>query len=363
MTKISHMLYADDTIIFCEPVAEQIRYIMVILVLFEAVSGLKVNWRKSSLCPVNEVRQIQSLAGILGCSLEKLPTTYLGMPLGSSHKALEIWDGILEKTERKLSRWKAQSLFRGGRLILINSVLDSLPTYVLPLFPIPVKVEEQLDKLRINFLWQGNYRLVNWRTVLLSKDREGLGIRNLRLQNGSLLKKWLWRYTEEGNALWKEVIEAKYGELSPWCAQNTGEPYGVGVWRTIRSMWPQMEANLFIKVGNGSKTRFWKDIWLEQSSLRDLFQICENPDGNVSDCWTEQGCNLVFKRFLNDWEVERVAELLGKLGGMSIDTNATDRMLWKHNNDGLYSVSSAYKRGLQLSINGTILGRGTFLQK
>lgn len=30
----------------------------------------------------------------------KLPTTYLGMPLGSNHKALEIWDGILEKTEK-----------------------------------------------------------------------------------------------------------------------------------------------------------------------------------------------------------------------------------------------------------------------
>lgn len=71
-----------------------------------------------------------------------------------------------------------------------------------------------------------------------------------------------------------------------------------------------MEADLFIKVGSGSKTKFWKDIWIEQSSLRDvfpdLFQICENPDANVSDCWTEQGWDLVFRRFLNDWEVERV---------------------------------------------------------
>jgi len=65
VTKINHMFYADDTIIFCEPVAEQIRYIRMILVLFEAVSGLKVNWGKSSLFPVNEVPQIQSLAGIL----------------------------------------------------------------------------------------------------------------------------------------------------------------------------------------------------------------------------------------------------------------------------------------------------------
>lgn len=39
---------------------------------------------------------------------------------------------------------------------------------------------------------RGSYNLVNWKTVILSKDRGGLGIRNLRLQNESLLKKWLW---------------------------------------------------------------------------------------------------------------------------------------------------------------------------
>ncbi|WMV10713.1 hypothetical protein MTR67_004098 [Solanum verrucosum] len=107
-------LRQDDTIILCDPVEEQISYIRVILVLFEAVSGLQVNWGKSSLFPVNEVPQIKEMAGILGCSVGKLPTTYLGMPLGNNHKALEIWDSILEKTEKKLFGWKAQYLSLGG---------------------------------------------------------------------------------------------------------------------------------------------------------------------------------------------------------------------------------------------------------
>jgi len=135
-----------------------------------------------------------------------LPTIYLGMPQGSKHKTMEIWNGILVKTEKKLARWSAQYLSVGGRLILINSVLDSLPTYVMSLFPIPAKVVKKLDKLRRNFLWKSNkegkgYNLVNWKNVLLSKERGGLGIRNLRLQNESLLMKWLWRYTEEDAAL------------------------------------------------------------------------------------------------------------------------------------------------------------------
>ena len=81
-----HLLYADDTIIFCEPTTELLSYIRVILVLFEAVSRLKVNRGKSSLFSVNEVPQIQQLVNILGCKVDNLPTIYLGMPLGSNTK-------------------------------------------------------------------------------------------------------------------------------------------------------------------------------------------------------------------------------------------------------------------------------------
>lgn len=57
----------------------------------------------------------------------------------------------MEKTEKKLSKWKTRYLSLGGRITLINSVLDPLPTYIMSLFPIPSKVEKRLDKLRRNF--------------------------------------------------------------------------------------------------------------------------------------------------------------------------------------------------------------------
>ncbi|KAG5611198.1 hypothetical protein H5410_022479 [Solanum commersonii] len=47
-----------------------------------------------------ENRVDEVLANILGYGMEMLPTVYLGMPLGSKHKALEIRDGIIEKTGR-----------------------------------------------------------------------------------------------------------------------------------------------------------------------------------------------------------------------------------------------------------------------
>jgi len=173
---------------------------------------------------------------------------------------------------------------------------------------------------------------------MLSKERGGLGIRNLRIQNKSLLMKWLWRYTSEEGTLWKEVIVAKYGELNPWCTEIVSEPYGWGVWRSIRALWNSMEENVFLKIGNGNKIKFWRDGWIDQiplsESFPDLFSICNNPEARVCECWTTQGWDLSFRRLLNDWEVDRVASFLGKLGGINLVTNAPDRVIWKHNKDG-----------------------------
>lgn len=105
---LTHLLYADEIVVFCEEEQEQICYLRVILVVFEACSGLKVNWRKSSIFPIKEVQQVVTLANILKCSTEELPTIYLGMRLDSKHKAGKIWDGITEKTVKKFAIWKSQ---------------------------------------------------------------------------------------------------------------------------------------------------------------------------------------------------------------------------------------------------------------
>ena len=66
----------------------------------------------------------------------------------------------------------------------------------------------------------------------------GLGIRQLRSFNAALLGKWLWRYGLETNALWRRVIEAKYGnEWGGWCMKKVISAYGVSLWSFIRIGW------------------------------------------------------------------------------------------------------------------------------
>ena len=72
---VSHLLFADDTILFCDADVEQILHVQMLLLCFQAVIGLKVNVLKSELVPIREVNNIHALAKILGCRIGSLPMT------------------------------------------------------------------------------------------------------------------------------------------------------------------------------------------------------------------------------------------------------------------------------------------------
>ena len=100
---VSHLLFVDDTILFCDASREQILSIRLVLTCFQAFTSLKVNVGKSEIVPIGEVRNIQSLANILQYRVESLPMIYLGMPLGTLYKTPSIWNLILERMDKKLS--------------------------------------------------------------------------------------------------------------------------------------------------------------------------------------------------------------------------------------------------------------------
>jgi hypothetical protein len=99
----SHLLFADDTLIFCSARSSQLRNLRSLFLLFEAASGLKVNLAKSNLIPVGHVDQVERLTDILACGFVTLPAKYLGLPLGASYKSTHIWDGVVEKIEHRLA--------------------------------------------------------------------------------------------------------------------------------------------------------------------------------------------------------------------------------------------------------------------
>ncbi|WMV46335.1 hypothetical protein MTR67_039720 [Solanum verrucosum] len=229
-----------------------------------------------------------------------------------------------------------------------------MPTYMMSGFPMPTNVIDRMDAIRRNFLWQGNcdpnehkYHLVNWDEVIQSKKVGDLGIRNLKLQNRSLLMKWLWRFASQEQALWKETIKARFGMENKWTTYMPTQPYGTGVWRSIRSQWIKFANNCKIKVGNGGKTLFWEDVWAGQETLKnkypDLFNLSLQKVSRIREMRDNQGWDLKFRRHLNDWEINRVAELLNTLEQYKDLTPNEDNLFWLPDKQGRFLVGSAYK--------------------
>lgn len=100
---VSHLLFADKTLIFCDTDLDQLLLLRMVLIWFEAVSSLKINLGKSKLVPVGAVPNIMLLFDVLGCKQVSLPMKCLGLPLGANFEERMVWNPIL-KVERRLSR-------------------------------------------------------------------------------------------------------------------------------------------------------------------------------------------------------------------------------------------------------------------
>ena len=81
---VSHLLFADDTLIFCDAKPSQITNLRMILARFEEVFGLHINLGKSELVPIGGVHNLEDFVGMLGCEQSSLPLKYLGLPLGAN---------------------------------------------------------------------------------------------------------------------------------------------------------------------------------------------------------------------------------------------------------------------------------------
>lgn len=69
-----------------------------------------------------------------------------------------------------------------------------------------MSIEKRMNKLMRKFLWgsvEGKKKMswVNWTKISTSKQHGGLGVKNLRLTNKSILAKWVWRNSTQRGAL------------------------------------------------------------------------------------------------------------------------------------------------------------------
>ena len=98
--ELSHLLFADDTLIFCEASKDQLLHLHWVLMWFEAISRLKINFEKNELISFGRIPIMEELVDILGCKVESLPSKYLRLPLGVTFKLTIVWDLVGEDAKK-----------------------------------------------------------------------------------------------------------------------------------------------------------------------------------------------------------------------------------------------------------------------
>ncbi|XP_028108106.1 uncharacterized protein LOC114306978 [Camellia sinensis] len=291
---LSHLQFADDTLMFCNPDWDEIINLKRILSCFELISGLKINYQKSVICGVGVNRDFTSqVVEFFNCRVSSLPINYLGMPLGANPKRVSTWEPIINKVKKRIVSWKKRYLSLGGRITLIKSVLSSLPIYYMSLFKIPTQVANLIEKYQRSFLWgdsdvKRKLHLLNWEACSVSKHFRGLGFRKTKEGNDTLLCKWWWRFATEKSSLWRKVL----------CAKNN----------VNEDCW----------LPNGSSFRFSSAMWKSISTME--------------------------RRTLRAWEDELHLELISRLPQpLSINNNCVDHLLWTPFPSGSFTVKSLYE--------------------
>ncbi|KAJ0989529.1 hypothetical protein J5N97_007885 [Dioscorea zingiberensis] len=108
-----------------------------------------------------------------------------------------------------------------GRLTLINSTTISLPVYGLNTYAILDATFDGISRLVRRFLWgrdsnSGGAHLIGWSTVIKPKANGGLGIKDLKRMEDSLMVKHALDLINQEDKNWIKYMTFKYGNLNIW---------------------------------------------------------------------------------------------------------------------------------------------------
>jgi len=207
--------------------------------------------------------KMEVLANTFGCQIGSLPFTYLGLPMGTTKPHFEDLTSIMDRVERRLSACSSL-LSYSGHLEMIKSAITPITIYASCVIKLPKGVIDNIDRARKQCVWRDNSNqqrggnLVAWPVVTTPKDKGGLGVLNLRLQNDALLLKHLDKFYNRRDIPWVQLIWWKYyQEKVPHAAREIGSFW----WKDILRL-----SNLFQRIarctiGDGSTVLFWDDIW------------------------------------------------------------------------------------------------------
>lgn len=292
---------------------------------------------------------------------------YLGLPKAVSRNKAEVFRYIKDKIWERLQSWKGLTLSRGGKEILIKSVVQSIPSYVSGIFLLPKRLCEEIEILMNKFWWlsdvnkNSGIRWMSWSRLCYPKKYGGMGFRRIHEFNVAMLGKQAWRILTEPNSFIARLLKARYFPTSSFGEAGLGNNSSF-VWRSITKAKHLVCNGSVLRIGKGDTVNVWKDPWLIDSS-------CPRVTTHIIPGMEDIKVSSLMSVDRLEWDIDILRDLFNENIIQQIlkipisQSREEDVWLWLDEANGAYSVKSGYHRLCQIHTSDSNTGNNFNLLK
>ncbi|CAL0327859.1 unnamed protein product [Lupinus luteus] len=337
----THVLYADDILIFCKGVKREIRALNNLISSYGDASGQHINQTKCKFYSTSSNhRKIANLSSWLGFNAGSLPFTYLGVPLFRGKPKSIHLQPIADRIVLKMSKWKGSLLSIMGRVELVRTIIHSMLAYSFHIYYWPTSLLKYLDNSIRNFIWSGDTKVrklvtVAWNKVCIPTKEGGLGLRSISDMNQAAILKLAWDFKSsdlEWTTLYKQRF-FKHDRMRSTYVKSS-------IWPGIKRVWTEINENCIWIVGNGTTISYWFDNWLGTP----LVETLHIPNHLHNSLWAKVFDFIQDQHWIiPNWLMQGFPDTFQSMIRVHVNhSDHKDQLAWVHTSDGHLTMKAAY---------------------
>lgn len=212
---VSHLFFADDSIIMLKSNQEEADALKEILDIYEQCSGQCINVEKSALMFSNNTstEARNSVKSNLQIQSENWNAKYLGLPVHVGRSRKQAFTYIKGAMAGRIYGWKERLIAKVGKESLVTAVAQAVPTFAMSCFDLTKSFCHELSALIGNYRWsqqdkENTVHWIGWEKLVKPKAQGGLGFRDMYSFNMAMLSRQAWRLIQNPDTLHARVLKS-----------------------------------------------------------------------------------------------------------------------------------------------------------